>query len=72
MTVTESNVALLAKLGWREVASRSGKYRTFVHDWINWKVFVGRRGALRRGDYATASVPVTQDFLRILVYRAGA
>lgn len=55
MTLSEQIVNKLILLGWTETASRSSKYRTFIKNCETDRVYVGKRGALRKGRSVTES-----------------
>ena len=59
-TRAEYVVDILKRNGWKEVRSRSRKYRAFQHNDYPYMYFVGKHGALRRGKTVSDSVSVTR------------
>jgi len=59
-TRAEYLVRILKNHGWREIRSKSRKYRTFEHPDYPYKYFVGKHGALRRGKNVSSSISVTR------------
>lgn len=62
LTVQQKVIDRLVELGWSEVASRSRKYRTFRKEEKQpFFVFVGKKGALRKGKTVTDSMSFDAD-----------
>ena len=57
-------IEILLERGYKEVESRSRKYRQFTKDENKKYIFVGRRGAVRYGKTVTGSVNIAYQFER--------
>jgi len=57
-TVTEKLVEFITIRGYEEILSKSEKYRTFEKDYVDSKIFIGKRGAFRSGRTSSNSSSV--------------
>lgn len=55
VNIADQLAAGLETLGWVEIADRS-KYRAFIHEGQNYKLFLGSKGGLRAGKNASDSM----------------
>lgn len=61
MSKTEALLAFVLDKGFVEIPSKSNKYRTFGHPSFEWRYFIGKRGALRKGRNVSSSIPTILD-----------
>ena len=73
-TITEKLVEYVTLCGYSEIPGKSGKYRTFNKKDMPFKVFIGKKGAFRRGRISSKSrsvygVAVTHKKVNELIER---
>jgi hypothetical protein len=58
-TIAEKLATVLLAQGYKELESRTRKYRTFQKEGESEKLFVGKSGALRKGTNSSSSLSIT-------------
>ena len=58
---TTDIINFIKSKGYKEIASKSRKYRTFKHDNSDLLVFIGKRGAVRKGKTSSQSISITEN-----------